>query len=258
MTTETELIGQQSSRFFRIRVVSETGSTNRDLMEEAAKGAPEGVVLVADHQTVGRGRQGRAWLDEPRSSLLVSWILRPTGYDFGLIPLLTGMAVVDALADIGVVVGLKWPNDVLVASHGGRKLAGILAEAAQSPVAGQSPQTHVVVGLGLNLRFTAEPEAGDRAIDLATLVTTVPDRIELLRLVLGHVERYLVLLESGAADSVRAAYAERCLTLGRDVRFETPVSEVIGVARSIDASGALVIDTSSGPVTVSAGDAHHL
>ncbi len=203
MSLETELIGQQSSRFLQIRLVDETGSTNRDLMSEAAAGAPEGVVLVANHQTAGRGRQGRVWLDEPESALLVSWLLRPSDYDIGLIPLVTGMAVVDALAELGAPVGLKWPNDVLAPSHGDRKLAGILAEAAPSTVGAKSSAMHVVVGLGLNLAFRGAPEAGDVAVDLASLVDEVPPKVDVLRLILGHVEQYLSQLESGAAGAVR-------------------------------------------------------
>ncbi len=263
MSLETELIGQQSSRFHRIRIVDETGSTNRDLMNEALKGASEGEVLVAGHQTEGRGRQGRTWLDEPDSALLVSWLLRPEGYEVGLIPLLTGMAVVDALSELGAPVGLKWPNDVLVPSFGERKLAGILAEAGQSQVGAAEPALHVVVGLGLNLAFSGSPEAGDVAIDLASLVDAslieaVPPKIEVLRSVLGHVERYLQQLEAGAADDVRAAYVDRCLTIGRAVRFTTPIGEVTGTATAIDDSGALTIDTSTGTVIVTAGDAHHI
>ncbi len=258
MSIETELIGQQSSRFRRIRVVDETGSTNRDLMKEATAGATEGEVLVAGHQTEGRGRQGRSWLDEPDSALLVSWLLRPRHYEIGLIPLVTGMAVVDAMSEFGASVGLKWPNDVLVPSQGERKLAGILAEAGQSRVGAAEPALHVVVGLGLNLAFDTPPEAGDVAIDLASLVTRVPQKIDLLRKILGHVEGYLQQLEAGDTSGVRAAYVERCITIGRKVRFVTPTGEVTGTATTIDDSGALTIKTPTGTVVVSAGDAHHL
>ncbi|MEZ5343630.1 MAG: biotin--[acetyl-CoA-carboxylase] ligase [Acidimicrobiales bacterium] len=257
MDAEAELIGKQSSRFAAIRVVAETGSTNRDLMAEAATGLAEGAVLVADHQTAGRGRQGRSWFDEPESALLVSWLLRPTGYSIGLIPLVAGMAVVDALADTGCEVGLKWPNDVLVPAEAGRKLAGILAEAAESTIDGER-RLHVVVGLGLNLRFSQRPEAGDRAIDLASLTEHVPAKLDLLRNILGYVEHYLAQLEAGDEASVRAAYVARCLTLGRLVRFETPAGVVEGRATGIDDSGALQILTDGGDVVVSAGDAHHV
>src|SRR5450631_4357130 len=112
-----------------IRVTGETGSTNADLLEEARAGAAEGLVLVAETQTAGRGRLGRSWSSPPRAR---AWL-----------PLLTGIAVAAALrAEAGVTAVLKWPNDVLVAD---RKIAGILAEAHGDAI---------VAGIGLNVTLT--------------------------------------------------------------------------------------------------------
>ena len=129
-----------------IRVVSETGSTNADLLAEARAGAAEGLVLVAETQTAGRGRLGRSWSSPPRAALAFSVLLRPVAVAPAArawLPLLTGIAVAAALrAEAGVTATLKWPNDVLV---DGRKIAGILAEAHGDAV---------VAGVGLNVTLT--------------------------------------------------------------------------------------------------------
>src|SRR5262249_34644618 len=125
-----------------VRVVEETGSTNADLLAEAQAGAREGLVLVAEAQTAGRGRMGRRWISPPRRSLPFSVLLRPAvpAGLLGWLPLLAGVAVASALErTAGVDARLKWPNDVLA---DGAKLAGILAERWGSAI---------VVGTGINV-----------------------------------------------------------------------------------------------------------
>src|SRR5262249_10903421 len=112
-----------------IRVVAATGSTNADVLAEAANGAHEGLVIAAEAQTAGRGRQGRSWISGPGTALTFSVLLRPAGIPNavrGWIPLLAGVATATALREVSATdVRLKWPNDVLI---GDGKLAGILAE----------------------------------------------------------------------------------------------------------------------------------
>ena len=134
----------------RLDVVEETGSTNADLLARAAAGEDiDGAVLLAEYQSAGRGRHGRSWSTPPRSQIALSvgvGVGAVPNEAWGWLPLLTGVAVVDAVAEVaGVTAGLKWPNDVLV---GTGKLAGILAEVA-------APEPVVVVGLGLNVTMTA-------------------------------------------------------------------------------------------------------
>ncbi len=142
-------------------VVSQTGSTNEDLLAAARSGAAEGAVLVAEEQTRGRGRQGRSWITVPGRALSFSVLLRPAGVPpagRGWLPLLTGVAVARAVATVtGVPVSLKWPNDVLA---GGAKLAGILAEQAGSAI---------VTGIGINVGARRDdlPGPGDPAAEPA-------------------------------------------------------------------------------------------
>src|SRR5246127_1194445 len=135
----------------QLDVVEQTGSTNADLLARAASGVDvAGAVLIAEHQTAGRGRHGRGWGASPRAQITmsvgVSVVDVPTA-GWGWLSLATGVAVVDAVAPLlevtGIEAGLKWPNDVLAGPPGSSgKLAGILAEVAR-PV--------VVIGLGLNV-----------------------------------------------------------------------------------------------------------
>ena len=125
-----------------VQVVEETGSTNAGLLSQARSGAGEGLVLVAEAQTSGRGRMGRRWISPPRRALTFSVLLRPAvpAGLLGWVPLLAGVAVASALQrTAGVDARLKWPNDVLV---DGAKIAGILAERWGNAI---------VIGTGINV-----------------------------------------------------------------------------------------------------------
>ena len=134
------------TRFRRVRWVAETGSTNSDAMALARDGAPEGTVVVADHQHAGRGRLGRPWTAPAGASLLVSVLLRPPAAVVGSVAMAAGLSMVEAVEELtGVAPGLKWPND-LVVSLGGAAAGGIstapgaadLVDPADAPGAGRA------------------------------------------------------------------------------------------------------------------------
>ncbi|MEZ5379846.1 MAG: biotin--[acetyl-CoA-carboxylase] ligase [Acidimicrobiales bacterium] len=246
-----------SQRFSEIRWIEETGSTNRDLLDAATEGRPAGSVLVTDHQTAGRGRQGRTWLDDPGRSLLFSVLLRPEADRTSVLPLVMGMAVVDAIRKVSSVPAvLKWPNDVLVVDADGseRKLAGILAEAVTT-----ADGLAVVVGCGINVAFVTGPpnEVRDRAIDLVSAASAPVDRAVLLEAILGALDHWLDLLDRAGAEAIIEEYRDRCVTLGRVVTLETPAGVVTGTAVDIDPSGGLVLEVEGERRTLFAGDAHH-
>jgi BirA family transcriptional regulator, biotin operon repressor / biotin---[acetyl-CoA-carboxylase] ligase len=247
---------RRSAGWRRIDVVEETGSTNADLLARAAAGEDiDGAVLLAEYQTAGRGRHGRHWSAPPRSQIALSigvGVADVSAEAWGWLPLATGVAVVDALAETtGVAAGLKWPNDVLV---GDGKLAGILAEVA-------APKPVVVVGLGLNVTMTAEEAPDPVATSLAMLGAPPVDRNLLATAVLRQLAaRIGGWRTAGGADAGLAGdYRSRSQTLGTRVRASLPGERTVeGTADAIDELGRLRIDTGTETVTVSAGDVTHL
>lgn len=204
--------------------------------------APHGAVVVAERQTAGRGRRGRAW-DTTHGTLVFSLLLREslTLPDLARMPLAAGVALHAACTALGVPCGLKWPNDLLTpVDAGGRKLAGILLEA---DLRGEEAR-RAVLGIGLNVG--AAPEGA------ACLQESVPGltRAEVLAEVLYGLEHWL----AQPAPAVLAAWKAASLTLGRPVRVVTARGAVEGVARDLDSYGNLLVDTEQGPTTVSAGD----
>jgi BirA family biotin operon repressor/biotin-[acetyl-CoA-carboxylase] ligase len=228
-----------ATRFADVIWLAEVTSTNDEVAARARAGAPEGMVVVADSQSAGRGRRGRPWEAPAGSSLLVSVLLRPAAPHLALVA--AGLAALAACrTTTGVDASLKWPNDLVVEGHG--KLAGILAEGA--------PDGGVVVGLGINVDWaTTPPPAG--ATSLALVGGVEVDREGLL-------VAYLVALEDRcrqAPDALMADYRAACSTIGRPVRVALPDGTALeGSATGVDDDGRLVIDGRH----VAAGDVVHV
>lgn len=242
---------------WRVEVVEATGSTNSLVTERARAGSEPGLVVVTEHQQAGRGRLDRVWETPARTSLTFSVLLRPDipAGSWPWIPLMTGYAVHAALADRLPDVALKWPNDVLVdagADGVGRKVAGILVERHDTPAGPVA-----VIGIGINVSQGVD----ELPVALATSVTLETgervDRTQLLGQVLGSLHGLQGLLDD--VDSLRAAYADVCSTLGRTVDVHLPGGDVRrGEALDLDASGALVVSSGEGTFTVAAGDVVHV
>lgn len=244
-------------RYTALDVVAETGSTNAELAAAARAGAADRTVLVAEHQTAGRGRAGRDWAAPPRAGLALSVLLRPAPVPqsrWGWLPLLAGVALGEAVTEQGgVEAALKWPNDLLLGPQQ-RKAAGILAE-----VCGDA----VVLGIGLNVSLRADELPVPQATSLAIEGSACTDRDVLLRELL----RRLDVLErhwrdaGGDADGsgLRDAYRRCCATLGRQVRVQLAAGQQLsGIAVDVDAAGRLVIDAAGRCRALSAGDVTHL
>ncbi|MCI2238332.1 biotin--[acetyl-CoA-carboxylase] ligase [Paenibacillus sp. TRM 82003] len=248
-------------------VVARTGSTNADLLERAAReDVPDGTVLVAEHQDAGRGRLGRTWSSPPRAGLAVSVLLRPAAAPerWSWLPLLTGVAVVDALGALGVDAGLKWPNDVLVAGPGRPgKVGGVLAEVRGGAVVlgagvnvGQREQELPPAAPGLSAPGAPAP-VPPTSLVLAGARST--DRDTVLR---RYLRALRTRLDEWAADpgATAAAYRAACRTLGAPVRAHLPGGDVLtGTAEDVDGTGRLVVRTSGGAATsLAAADVVHL
>ncbi|HEY6222108.1 MAG TPA: biotin--[acetyl-CoA-carboxylase] ligase [Candidatus Eisenbacteria bacterium] len=221
------------------------GSTNDEAFRRADEGAPEGLVVLAQAQTAGRGRQGRAWWDAPGASLLFSVLLRP-GIPLAQCPLLAlalACSVADAGAEAtGAALGIKWPNDVL---HGGKKLCGVLAESRVSgaPAAPSSKRPAVVIGAGVNVNQMAD----DFPAELRGIATSLriagggkairPD--DLLAAILLRLERYVALAAAGDGGGLWREVAGRLPRPGSQVTVVSGGRRIEGVVEGITESGAL-------------------
>ena len=242
---------------FRLLEMPEVDSTNRLLIDAMSAGEASGLVARTDHQTAGRGRRDRTWEAPPGSGLMMSLLLEPVSGVEGLHLLATvvGLAAVEQCRARGADVGLKWPNDVVVAADGPpAKLAGVLAE---SVIAGGDVRG-VVVGIGLNLRpVPGRDEAlGRRVAVLDRLVGAPVDAAQLCRDVLGGVERRLALLDAGDAAAVRDEVSATSVLIGRPVEIDLDDAETVrGTVTGFDLAGNLVMDDDGGEQRVlSVGD----
>jgi BirA family biotin operon repressor/biotin-[acetyl-CoA-carboxylase] ligase len=225
-----------------LRVVGEVGSTMDLLAELARRGvAPDGAVVLAEHQTAGRGRQGRTWVAPGGQALLLSMLFRGAGAAGRLerLPMAVGLGVLDGLAAAGLPsagLGLKWPNDIVWQE---RKLAGLLAERDDGDSAGPALR----VGLGLNVgQRTGDLPPG--AISLAAGAGAPPGRNELAAALLRGIEGRIDAVRSGE-DPV-TAWSERLLTLGRIVTVLGPGGPVTGEAVGVTGDGWLRLRDAAG------------
>src|SRR5688500_16366287 len=257
MTLSAALV-RDSSLWRSLEVVQEIGSTNAELIGRARDpedgGAPEGAVLVAEHQVAGRGRLDRLWTSPPRAGLTVSFLLRPDVpvARRGWLPLLTGVALAEAVGEVtGVRASLKWPNDLLALD--GRKLAGVLAEGSG---------TAVVVGVGLNVSTTAA-ELPDTGTSLPRVTGATVDRAPVLLAFLRAVERRYRTWTAALGDPVSSGLARDYLawssTVGTDVVVSLPDGSTLeGRATAVDWDGRLLVATPQGQVELASGDVRHV
>lgn len=242
-----ELAPYLRGRWRRIAWHAEVDSTQRAARELARAGAPEGTVVIAERQTAGRGRLGRAWHSPAGLNLYCSIVLRPRLAPPAApqIALVAGVAVAVAVAgETGRRPGLKWPNDVLL---DGRKVAGILTE-MESEV---ERVHHVVVGIGVNLNaprsaFPRELRAKAGSLLLAT-GRRVDRAVFTARLLAALEARYERFCERGFA-SVRAEWESYSCLTGRQVRVASPEGEVGGRVLGLDGDGALRLAARGGAV----------
>jgi len=286
---------RQAGPLIGVRVVrlESVDSTNHYLLDAARDGAVEGLVVVARHQSAGRGRLERSWHDLPGSSLLVSILFRPEQWkiersSWHLLPTIVALSVCTAAEEMtGARIGIKWPNDLVVApatsdappagaslvlpgAKPASKLGGILTEIG--------PRGAVVVGLGLNLNWPTPEDRGPehRPVQLRTkvpgdatalsLLVGAPIEVDELRgRLLGDIcRRYGDLVGRGVGEAGRALmaeYREACITLGQVVRVEcagSPPRLVEGTAIELGEDGRLGVDTASGVTFFEIGDVTHL
>ena len=239
--------GRRLHHFFK------TDSTNSVALALAADGEPHGTLVVAEEQTAGRGRLGRAWHSEKTSGIYLSLILRPemAPQQAPLLTLVAGLAARDAVVQVtGLAVDLRWPNDLLT---GGKKFCGILTE-----MQAEAQRIHyVVVGIGMNVNHAKLPAELESLATSLRLATGRPvSRLELLAGLLASFDRYYNrLVREGSAPIVARFGEVSSYARGKRVRVAAPREEFTGVTEGLDATGTLLVRRDDGQlVPVLAGD----
>lgn len=239
------------------------GSTNSEAADQARAGAAEGLCVVARQQTAGRGRLGRQWVSDKDSGLYFSLLLRPR-FETCFLPLITlmaGIAVYDTLKHFGLEPDIKWVNDVLVRE---RKIAGILAEAVETPVG-----LAVILGIGINL---TSRNFSDELADIATSIESETpmmrgmgpraiDPLDVETRLSGFLQYwYDTLGGSDGPDQIIQNWRSRSTYfVGKSVRVATPDGILEGVTDGLESNGALRVKTADGSVNiVQAGDVERL
>ena len=219
-------------------------STNTVAKELAAKGEPEGTVILAEEQTAGRGRMDRKWLSPPFENLLFSIILRPLlpVEDVFVFTMILSVAVIDEIQEtMELSPMIKWPNDIYMDN---RKLGGILTEFS---VKAERPE-YVILGLGLNVNW--RPEKGDNILFSSTSIREETgkrtDRNRLLAGVLKKFEGYYNEIISGRMDPLHKRWNGLSLVKGKDVTVDGHDGKIEGTALGIDRQGALILRISNG------------
>ncbi len=225
----TKLIGQS------ILYYPEATSTMDVAKQAVREGAKEGVVVIAERQTAGRGRLGRAWLAPPESSILLSIILYPTLEQLPQLNMVASLAVAQSIGKVTELKPvIKWPNDVLIQ---GKKVCGILIE---SDVQGEAVNFAIVgIGINVNLDPSSLPEVSETASSLGTLVGREVSRLELLQALLGEFEALYSALRRG--QPVDELWRRRLDTLGKEVTVKCGAEVMEGLAESADERGNLLL-----------------
>lgn len=230
----------------------EVDSTNRVARELAAAGEAEGAVVLAESQTAGRGRLGRAW-SSPAGGVWMSLLLRPNlvPYKAQLITLMAAVAAVEATQAVaGIQLGIKWPNDLM---SNGKKVAGILTELS----AEMERVNYLVLGLGINVNIAAEDFPADvRGVATSLLAETgsAISRVTWVREFLEIMDREYSRSQGEGFEDVLARWRQYSVTLGCQVEVRLGDRIIFGTALNIDEEGALLVKTELGTEKFLAGE----
>ena len=229
---------------------AEIGSTNDEAARLAREGAPEGTVVGSDHQTAGRGRRGRSWVDAPGEALMYTVILRPrvSPIEAGMLPLVIAVGLADALDEVGVPdVQIAWPNDIIAS---GVKVAGILCELS----ADQERVIWAIAGMGINVGPVPAIASTRWTPGSLAALGPRPARGQLLATALGAIgRRYEGWVQHGSGGVV-AAFAKRDYLYGHRITIGTPGGEQAGMGRGIDDLGRLLVEADGAVQALSSGE----
>lgn len=228
-----------------VHVLSSTSSTNDIAKALAQRGAPEGTVVLAEHQTHGRGRQGRSFASPAGVGIYLSLLLRPQidPHRLPQLTLVSAVAAAEALVEYcALPVRLKWPNDITI---DGKKVAGILSEAVLSTAV--APLTIVGIGINVNTALAHFPPELHAHVTSLALASGHPwPRLPLIALLLAHLERLYQAFRQGEMAPIWQRWLHYGQIIGRQVRFTQQQSAGCGTVVGLDADGALLVQDAGG------------
>jgi BirA family biotin operon repressor/biotin-[acetyl-CoA-carboxylase] ligase len=237
---ETEYIGRH------IHFQETVDSTQKIAARLGYEGAPEGTVVVAEEQTAGRGRLNRQWYSPSGTGIWMSILLRPNipVHQAPQLTLLAAVSVAQAIEEIGITVGIKWPNDILI---GGKKAVGILTELQADP-----DRIHaVIVGIGINVNqqsyhFASEIE--NIATSLCIETGTHVNRATLMQRIFANMEKlYKEYLQNGFTV-IKVLWESYAISIGKEIKARTMHETLIGTAIGITDDGVLILEEKNGSI----------
>lgn len=236
MSEDSSALGSGLPDPFRLLIRDRSSSTNDDLRELAAAGAPDGQILLAREQTAGRGRRGASWHSGGGDSLAFSILARPTAPPalWPRLALAAGLSVAEAIEGFGTAAGIKWPNDVWI---GRRKVAGILVEGGPG---------FAIIGIGLNVNNSGFP---DEITDIATSMRqALGDRIAISEVLAAVIRRFARRGRQIDAefDDLLAQIRRRCVLTGEHVTLRSASGMRQGTVEGIGDTGELLLRTEQG------------
>ncbi|NMA43887.1 MAG: biotin--[acetyl-CoA-carboxylase] ligase [Oligosphaeraceae bacterium] len=256
---QQEILAQLNTISFGRHLIYEQclPSSNKTLMEMGKNGAPEGLLLLCEEQSAGRGRENRSWFSPPGRNLYFSLLLRPTLPPRRLpeLALLSALALHKALKELlpEHKFGLKWPNDLW---HQGRKISGILCESCQHPKHGQ--QTVIGIGLNVNCQLHEFPEElQDKVTSMQSIDGKKQNRAKVLAEIIAQLEKYyLRWQQSENLQPFLSEWQQADILQGKDLRIKQAQQEIIGKAMGLAPDGRLKIQLPDNSIRlVASGDA---
>jgi len=243
-----QLIGREIIHFEKI------DSTNNYAKKIANEGSPHGTLVVAEKQTLGRGRMGREWKSYSSEGLWFTIVLKPDlePENVQIVTLAASVAVVEGIFEAqGIVCGIKWPNDIILDNC---KLGGILTELSAEP----GHVNYVVVGIGININqdaSTFDDEIRNKATSLKIHTGVPVSRVKLLGSILTRFEEIYNIMLQGNTQEIINRWSRHSVTIGKDVKIIRKDIEYIGLAQAIALDGKLIVKCNDGVVReISAGE----
>ncbi len=242
-TSDNKLVGKQ------IINLSHVESTMDEAKNLAICGAREGLVVIADRQSKGRGRFNRKWLTTPGQDVTISILLKPVFSQLHMLNMIASLAIKETIFKITQEEAeIKWPNDVLFK---GKKVSGILIETAMS---NSTQVDFAVVGIGLNVNLDPADEESikDSATSIGLITHDTIDKYLVLTTLLSLIDKRYQLVLQG--KDLCSEWSSKLSTIGTTVKVSNGKNIILGYALGVDSVGNLIIETNKEKITVSSGD----